>query len=156
MQHELAGKVAVVTGGGRGIGAAIAARLAAMGTAIAIAGRNLKQLQATAQQITAQHGSCAPMICDVTDLASVESFAAAVLKKFNQVDILVNNAGIGGFGGPLHKLPPAAWDSILNTNLRGVFYCIRGFTPLMLERGGHIVNISSLAGKNALPGGAAY
>jgi 3-oxoacyl-[acyl-carrier protein] reductase len=157
MQHELAGKVAVVTGAGRGIGAAIATRLAAMGAATVIAGRNLKQLQATAQQITAQHGSCEPMICDVTDLQSVESLAAAVLKKFKQVDILVNNAGIGGFGGPLHKLPPADWDAILNTNLRGVFYCTRAFAPSMIERkSGHIVNISSIASKNALPNGAAY
>jgi 3-oxoacyl-[acyl-carrier protein] reductase len=97
------------------------------------------------------------MICDVTDLRSVESLAAAVLKKFKRVDILVNNAGIGGFGRPLHKLLPADWDAIMNTNLRGVFYCTRAFAPAMIERKeGHIVNISSIASKNALPNGAAY
>src|SRR5947199_945092 len=97
------------------------------------------------------------MVCDVTDFKAVESFAAAVVKKLNRVDILVNNAGIGGFGGPLHKLPPTDWDAILNTNLRGVFYCTRAFAPSMIERkDGHIVNISSIASKTALPNGAAY
>src|SRR4029077_17409002 len=63
----------------------------------------------------------------------------------------------GGFGGPLHQMPPEAWDNVLNTNLRGVYYCIRSFAPMMIRaRGGHIINISSLAGKNALPNGAAY
>jgi NAD(P)-dependent dehydrogenase (short-subunit alcohol dehydrogenase family) len=69
----------------------------------------------------------------------------------------VNNAGIGGFSTPLHQLPVEDWDRILNTNLRGVFYTIRALAPLMIKgKGGHIINISSLAGKNALPNGAAY
>lgn len=157
MQHELTGKVAVVTGGGRGIGAAIAKRLAAMGATTAISGRSMKHLQQTTSEIEKAGGSCEPMMCDVTDLKSVESFASAVLQKFKKVDILVNNAGIGGFGGPLHKLPPADWDAIMNTNLRGVFYCTRAFAPAMIERkDGDIVNISSIAAKNALANGAAY
>ena len=78
-------------------------------------------------------------------------------RLLGRVDILVNNAGIGGFGGPLHELAPDAWDQILNTNLRGVYYVIRAFAPMMIRaRSGHIINISSLAGKNALPNGAAY
>jgi len=73
------------------------------------------------------------------------------------VDILVNNAGIAGFKDPLHTLPPEEWERILNTNLRGVYYAIRTFVPLMIKSySGHIINISSLAGKNALPNGAAY
>jgi 3-oxoacyl-[acyl-carrier protein] reductase len=73
------------------------------------------------------------------------------------VDILVNNAGIGASGGPLHQLAPDVWDQVLNTNLRGAYYCIRSFAPLMIRAGGgHIINISSIAGKNALPNGAAY
>jgi 3-oxoacyl-[acyl-carrier protein] reductase len=93
----------------------------------------------------------------VTSLQSVESAARQVETSFGRVDVLVNNAGIGGFGGPLHQLPPDGWDQILNTNLRGVFYTTRAFAPLMIRAGsGHIINISSLAGKNALPNGAAY
>ena len=157
MSSELEGQVAVVTGGGRGIGAAIARRLASMGATTVISGRHLDQLRNTAQAIAAQGGRCEPLVCDVSDLKSVEGFAKQVLQDFKQVDILVNNAGIGGFGGPLHKLPPDQWDAILNTNLRGVFYCMRAFAPAMIDRqAGHIINVSSIASKNALPNGAAY
>jgi len=91
------------------------------------------------------------------DLTSVERLAGEVERSFRRTDVLVNNAGIGGFGGPLHELPPESWDKVLNTNLRGVYYCIRSVAPMMIRaRGGHIINISSLAGKNALPNGAAY
>src|SRR5207244_6121548 len=69
----------------------------------------------------------------------------------------VNNAAIADFGGPLHQMAPEFWDKLMNTNLRGVFYAIRSFAPMMIRaRSGHVVNISSLAGKNALPNGAAY
>jgi len=157
MSSELKGQAAVVTGGGRGIGAAIARRLASMGATTVISGRHLDQLRNTAQAIAAQGGRCEPLVCDVSDLKSVEGFAKQVLQDFKQVDILVNNAGIGGFGGPLHKLPPDQWDAILNTNLRGVFYCMRAFAPAMIDRqAGHIINVSSIASKNALPNGAAY
>jgi NAD(P)-dependent dehydrogenase (short-subunit alcohol dehydrogenase family) len=95
--------------------------------------------------------------CDVTDLHSVESLAERVERTFHRLDILVNNAGIGAAEGPLHRLSPGDWDRVLNTNLRGVYYCIRSLAPLMIKaRSGHIINISSLAGKNALPNGAAY
>jgi NAD(P)-dependent dehydrogenase (short-subunit alcohol dehydrogenase family) len=153
---SLTGQVALVTGGGRGIGAAIAGRLASLGAAVIVCGRSLPPLEATASAIRSQGSQAEAIPCDVQDLASVERAAARVQQTFQRLDVLVNNAGIGGFGGPLHKMPPENWDSVLNTNLRGVFYCIRAFTPLMLERGGHIINISSIAGKNALPGGAAY
>ena len=153
----LAGKTAVVTGGGRGIGAAIAQRLAGLGAATVICGRRAEALQQTAKEIKQRGGRCEAWPCDVTNYSSVEAFAGRVQKTFGRVDILVNNAGIGGFGGPLHTMPPDQWDPLLNTNLRGVFYCIRAFAPLLISGGGgDIVNISSIAGKNALPGGAAY
>jgi len=153
----LAGKTAIVTGGGRGIGAAIAQRLAALGAATVVCGRRAEALQQTAKEIKQRGGRCEAWPCDVTDYSFVEALAARVKQTFGRVDILVNNAGIGGFGGPLHTMPPEQWDPLLNTNLRGVFYCIRALAPLMISGGGgDIVNISSIAGKNALPGGAAY
>ncbi|HSE49869.1 MAG TPA: SDR family NAD(P)-dependent oxidoreductase [Terriglobales bacterium] len=153
---SLSSQVALVTGGGRGIGAAIAERLATLGAAVVVCGRSPRPLEATAARIRAAGGRAEPFECDVQDLASVERAAERLRQTFARLDILVNNAGIGGFGGPLHKMSPGEWDSVLNTNLRGVYYCIRAFTPLLLERGGHIINISSIAGKNALPNGAAY
>ena len=153
----LAGQVAVITGAGSGIGAAIARKMGRMGAVAVVCGRTRDTLQSTATAIS-QAGAQAEVIeCDVTDLASVESLAKRVDSRFGHIDILVNNAGIGGSGGPLHQLSPETWDQVLNTNLRGVYYCIRSFAPLMIRANrGHIVNISSLAGKNPLPNGAAY
>ncbi len=153
----LAGQVAVVTGAGRGIGAAIAARLATLGARVVLSGRTRASLQAAVEAIQSSGGQSSLIECDVTDLHSVESLAQRVERTFTKINILVNNAGIGGAGGPLHQLPPEVWDRVLNTNLRGVYYCIRSFTPLMIRsHGGHIINISSIAGKNPLPNGAAY
>ena len=154
---SLKGQVAVVTGAGRGIGAAIALRLARLGANVVFCGRTLKPLQASAEGIAQEGGRAEVVTCDVSDLGSVQALAAKVEQTFGRIDILVNNAGIGGFAGPLHEMTPEAWEKILNTNLRGVFYCIRTFAPVMIRgKGGHIVNISSLAGKNPLPNGAAY
>jgi 3-oxoacyl-[acyl-carrier protein] reductase len=154
---SLVGQVAVVTGAGRGIGAAIATKLAGMGVTVVLAGRTREPLESTSDAIVKAGGQAEPVVCDVLHLGSVEALAAHVDKTFGRLDILVNNAGIGGFGGPLHQLPPESWDQVLNTNLRGVYYCVRAFAPLMIRaRSGHIINISSLAGKNALPNGAAY
>jgi 3-oxoacyl-[acyl-carrier protein] reductase len=153
----LAGQVAVVTGAGRGIGAAIARSLAGLGATTVLCGRTAAVLNAAAQAIAEAGGMPEAMVCDVTSLESVEAAAKRVESTFGRVDMLVNNAGIGGFGGPLHQLAPDAWEQILNTNLRGVYYTIRAFAPPMIRaRSGHIINISSIAGKNALPNGAAY
>jgi NAD(P)-dependent dehydrogenase (short-subunit alcohol dehydrogenase family) len=95
--------------------------------------------------------------CDVTDLRSVEGAAHRIERALGKINILVNNAGIGVVGHPLQQLPPEIWDQVMNTNLRGVYYCIRSFVPLLMHsQGGHIINISSIAGKNPLPNGAAY
>jgi 3-oxoacyl-[acyl-carrier protein] reductase len=154
---SLAGQVALVTGGGRGIGAAIAATLADLGAAVILCGRTRAPLDSTAQVISKAGARAEALECDVMDLRSVESASAHIEKSFGRLDILINNAGVGGFGGPLHQMPPESWEQVLNTNLRGVYYCIRAFAPLMIRaRTGHIINISSLAGKNALPNGAAY
>ncbi len=154
---SLDGQVAVITGAGRGIGAAIAAKLARLGATVVLCGRTRQLLESTAAAISEAGGRAEALECDVTDLRSVEAVAARVDQTLGRIDVLVNNAGVGGFGGPLHQLTPESWDHVLNTNLRGVYYCIRAFAPMMIrDHGGHIINISSLAGKNALPNGAAY
>jgi 3-oxoacyl-[acyl-carrier protein] reductase len=155
--EPLAGQVAVITGAGRGIGAAIAARLSRLGVTVVLCGRTRATLDATAKTIASTGGRVEVIPCDVADLNSVESAARQVQSSLGRADILVNNAGVGGFRYPLHELPPDAWDQILNINLRGVYYMIHAFAPMMIAaRSGHIINISSLAGKNALPNGAAY
>ena len=156
-RQPLAGQVAVTTGAGRGIGAAIARKLAALGATSVLLGRSQSSLDQTARAITDAGGKAEVIPCDVTVLHQLEYASARVDSTFGRLDILVNNAGVGGFGEPLHNLPPEDWDRILNTNLRGVYYAIRTFAPLMIRAySGHIINISSLSGKNALPNGAAY
>jgi 3-oxoacyl-[acyl-carrier protein] reductase len=150
-------QVAVITGGGRGIGAAIAKGLAELGAQTVVCGRSRGPLDATAQEITSRGGRCIPIEADVSDLHSVDALAKQVQSKFGRADVLVNNAGVMSEGMPLHDLAPEQWDAVMNTNLRGVYYCIRSFVPMMIRAGrGYIVNISSLAGKNALPNNAVY
>jgi 3-oxoacyl-[acyl-carrier protein] reductase len=153
----LAGQIAVVTGAGRGIGAAVAHRLADLGATVVLCGRSVKPLQSAAADIAVSGGQSKVVQCDVSNLESVQALADVVEKMFGRADILVNNAGVGSFSKPLHEMTPKEWEKILDTNLRGVYYCIRNFAPMMIRaKTGHIVNISSLAGKNALPNGAAY
>jgi len=155
--QPLVGQVAVVTGAGRGIGAAIARKLAALGATAVLCGRTQSTLESTAKAILDAGGKTEVIPCDVTVLHQLEYASTRVDSTFGRLDILINNAGIGGFNDALHNLAPDDWDNILNTNLRGVFYAIRCFAPIMIRSySGHIINISSLAGKNALPNGAAY
>jgi 3-oxoacyl-[acyl-carrier protein] reductase len=156
-RQPLAGQVAVITGAGRGIGSAISKKLAELGATPVLLGRTQSSLEETARAIAEAGGKAEVIPCDVTVLHQLEYAAARVDSTFGRVDVLVNNAGIGGFNDPLHTLAPEDWDRILNTNLRGVYYAIRTFAPIMIRAyAGHIINISSLAGKNALPNGAAY
>ncbi len=155
--QPLAGQVAVITGAGRGIGSAISRKLASLGATAVLLGRTQSSLDETARAIIGSGGKTEVIPCDVTVLHQLEYASTRVDSTFGRVDILVNNAGIGGFTDPLHNLAPEDWDRILNTNLRGVYYAIRTFAPVMIRAySGHIINISSLAGKNALPNGAAY
>lgn len=153
----LSGQVAVVTGGGHGIGSAISNRIAALGAATVVCGRTPDRLDNTANSIRQNGGICESAICDVTNLNSVTELSAYVRNRFGRIDILVNNAGIGSFASALHDLPPDQWDAVINTNLRGVYYVIRAFAPMMIAaRTGQIINISSIASKNPLPKGAVY
>jgi 3-oxoacyl-[acyl-carrier protein] reductase len=156
-QDSTSQKVAVVTGASRGIGAAIARVLAAEGMLVVACGRDWAALQKIVDAIRSSGGRAEAAACDITRLAEIEAVASRVEHDFGRIDVLVNNAGVGSFQGPLHQLAPEDWDRVINTNLRGVFYCIRSFATLMIRGGGgDVINISSLAGKNPLPNGAAY
>src|SRR5512142_330280 len=156
-QGVLRDQVAVVTGGSRGIGAAIAQRLASLGAMVYVTGRSQKIVETASEKICSQGGHCMGYQADVTKWRDVEEFAEFVNKESRRCDILVNGAGIGCFGHPLHEMEVQDWDDVVHTNLRGAFYCIKAFAPLMIkEKNGHIINISSIASKNALPNGAAY
>jgi NAD(P)-dependent dehydrogenase (short-subunit alcohol dehydrogenase family) len=157
MTSEFKDKVAVVTGGSRGIGFSIAQALLAEGAKVFICGRDPNALQAALEKLRATapanvDGSAA----DVRNYEDCRKLVRAGAERFGGLDILVNNAGVGVFK-PIDQLSVEEWDATIQTNLCGVFYCCREAIPLMRKRGGgYIFNISSLAGVNALPGGAAY
>lgn len=157
MSNELQDKLAIVTGGARGIGAAIASKLAELGAEVIITARHADRLEQTAAQIRKHGGRCEAARCDVTSLPELETLGEKLGNRRERLRIVINNAGVGGFSAPLHQTDLETWEKIINTNLRGVFYMTRVFAPVLIANGGgDIVNISSLAGKNALPNGAAY
>ena len=149
----LDGKVAVVTGGNRGIGRGIVEALAKEGAAVTLTARTADSAAKAAREV----GSGARGVaCDVRSYEAVRSLFQGVAREQGGVDVLVNNAGIGVFA-PLADLSPDDWRSVIETNLNGVYYCCHEAIPLMKKRGGgYIFNISSLAGRNAFPNGTAY
>jgi len=154
---SLHSQLAVVTGASRGIGAAIAKRLAAMGATVLLAARDSQSLAEVQHEITAAGGHAEAVTLDLRDQNSIAALAQSVKERFGRCDILINNAGIGSTGSPLHQTEPDAWDNLMATNLRGPYLMMRAFAPLMIAaRAGHIINISSLAGHNPLKNGAAY
>ena len=153
----LSGQVAVVTGAARGIGEAIALRLASMGARVVLTARDQSRLQKVKQAIEDQAGSTLVIPCDLTDANAIAALGRQVQAECGRCDILVNNAGIGVARQPLVELPVEEWDRMMQTNLRAPYLMIRALAPLMIAaRSGHVINISSLAGKNVLPDGAAY
>ncbi len=150
-------KNAIVTGGSRGIGFAIAKALAQSGAAVAICGRNQTALDKAVSQLTKTGLSkVIGKVADVSKSTEVEALFGFVDWQLGGLDILVNNAGIGVFK-PTAELSLADWAKTLETNLTGVFYCCReALSRLKNQGGGYIINISSLAGKNPFAGGAAY
>jgi NAD(P)-dependent dehydrogenase (short-subunit alcohol dehydrogenase family) len=151
----LADRHAVVTGGGRGIGAAVAAALAAEGATVSVLGRDAAQLAAQVESLGGE-ARAQSVAVDVTDEGSVKSAFAAVRARFGRVDILVNNAGQAG-SAPLAKTELALWQRMLAVNLTGVFLCTREALPEMTARGaGRVVNVASTAGLAGYAYVAAY
>jgi NAD(P)-dependent dehydrogenase (short-subunit alcohol dehydrogenase family) len=152
---DLTNRVAIVTGGTRGIGRAIAASLVSAGVKVAITARNEKDLSDAVSELN-QKGHAAGYVCDVRDYEQVKSTIAQIAADFGGIDILVNNAGVGIFE-TVESMPVEDFHAVLETNVFGVFYCCHEVIPMMKRRsGGYIINISSLAGANPHPRMAAY
>lgn len=144
---ELAGKTAIVTGGGRGIGEGIARVLAREGANVVVMGRHATEVEAVSAAIGAGGGSALPIVADVTDWNSLVAMTERVVGHFGGVDILVNNAGIEGPPRLLADLPVEQWDEVLGVNLKGMFLCCKAVLPAVAVRGrGRIINIGSVAG----------
>jgi NAD(P)-dependent dehydrogenase (short-subunit alcohol dehydrogenase family) len=149
----LSGKVAVVTGGNRGIGRGVVEALAHEGTTVVLTARSAADAERAAREVGT---NVLGFACDVRSLEAVQRLFREADKAAGGVDILVNNAGIGIFSA-VADMDPEDWRAVIETNLNGVFYCCHEAIPRMRKRGGgYIVNISSLAGKNPLLHGAAY
>lgn len=155
-QDAVAGKVALITGASRGIGFAIARRLGRMGARVSICGRNQAKLDQSASSLCGEGIETLAVQADVTRGDQISDLVQKTQRGLGPIDILVNNAGTGVFG-PFHEFGEADWNAVLDTNLKSVFLVCRAVAPEMIRRQtGHIVNISSLAGKNTFANGAIY
>ena len=146
---ELEDKVAIVTGGNQGIGRATALRLAEAGAKVVVASRNqVRNRQVAAEIEHLFQKEALPLAVDVSDRQAVETLVEAVVNKFGHVDILVNNAGICRLSQPFEELEDAAWDAVLDVNVKGVLHCVRAVIPFFkTQKAGKIVNVASLAGE---------
>jgi 3-oxoacyl-[acyl-carrier protein] reductase len=153
---ELSGRVAIITGGGTGIGQGVAILLATLGCKILVCGRRIAALEKTVQLIQEEGGQAVAVRADVSDENDVSRIVETALKEFGRIDILINNAGIDG-GGKIHQHDVSTWDQVMAINLRGPFLTSRVVLPLMREQQqGHIINISSESGIEYYQGDGAY
>lgn len=154
---DLAGQVAIVTGGGRGIGRAMALTLSKAGAAVAVVARSADQLAETVTLIEGAGGRAIPLPLDVTDQQAVERAVAETEQQLGPVDLLINNAGHGGQIGPFWEVQPDEWWRCMNVNLRGPFLCARAVVPGMIARRcGRIINTASHTGLGLFPHFSAY
>jgi len=150
-------RVAVVTGGASGIGAAVVDRFAEDGTAVSIWDVDGSGAEGRASAVAEYGGRAQAVEVDVSDPDTVVEATEETLDRFGRIDVLVNNAGIVGESGPLWEQEPEDWNRVLGVNLNGVFHCSRAVVPHMRERGwGRVVNVSSIAGKEGIPSAAPY
>lgn len=147
---KLEGKVLIITGGGQGIGRAIALRFAEEGAAVTVAGRTKENLEQVANDIRERGGRAITSITDVSDEQMVKQMVAATLDEFGAIDILVNNSGIAGPTAPVTEVSREDWDQTMAVNLTGAFLCAKHALPHMIEhQSGRIINITSVAGLRA-------
>ena len=157
MGTDLTGEVAIVTGGGRGIGRAIAVALAKAGASVAVVAGSEDQLAETVREITELGSRAISIAADVSHPDAVQKMMVEVEKSLGSVDLLVNNAGLAGPIGPTWETAPDAWWRCLEVNLRGPMLCSQAVLPGMIARGdGRIVNVASGAGTFAIPYLGAY
>jgi NAD(P)-dependent dehydrogenase (short-subunit alcohol dehydrogenase family) len=149
------GKVAVITGGGRGIGLAMARTFARNGYAVVITGRDSQRLRNAASELTKEQAQVTAVPCDVRDPASVEKLFQEIGKRYSTIDVLINNAGVAHALAPVEQLPVATWKDVIDTNLTGTFLVTRAALPWM-RAGGAIVNNLSIAAVQPFAGMAAY
>lgn len=152
----LEGKVALVTGASRGIGKAIARTLGRMGAVLSLCARDAQKLQSARRELEADGAKVLDVAADVSRPDDIASLVQTTERSLGPIEILVNNAGIGHFA-PIQEASEANWDATLDTNLKAVFLLSKAVAPGMISRrSGHIINIASLAGKNAFAGGSVY
>ena len=152
---QLDGKVAIVTGASRGIGRAIAVRFAREGARVVAAQRTVDEGDSLVEEIAKAGGEAVSVLTDVKDEASVKAMVDAALAAFGTIDILCNNAGVGLIRSVVDTTTEQ-YDAVMDTNVRGVFLCMRFGIPPMLARGGSVINIASVASYVGFPRDAAY
>jgi gluconate 5-dehydrogenase len=156
-RFSLKGKVAVVTGGGRGLGQALALGLAASGAAVAVVGRTPSALDVTVEKVSAMGGRALAVRADLADLQEIEKIVTAVLSANGRIDVLVNNAAAGAPFKPAEEVTPEEWDAVMRTNLRGTFFLTtRVAREMKTTGGGSIINITSIMGEVAGPKASVY
>lgn len=154
--EQIKGKIALVTGAGKGIGKAVALALAAEGVHLALIARTESDLKAVAEEVAKAGVKVEYATADVADINSVNSAVATLTSALGPIDILINNAGVGKFA-KFMELAPEEWEYVVKVNLFGAYYMVRAVLPAMLERQtGDIVNISSTAGRNGAAVTSAY